>query len=50
MQGDIVIAVDGVPVDSIPMLQSAIRDHEEGRIEFTVRRNGGQVALACQKP
>lgn len=50
MQGDIVIAVDGVPVDSIPMLQSAIRDHEEGRIEFTVRRNGDQVALACQKP
>lgn len=45
VQGDIVIAVDGVAVDAPPVLQAAIRDHETGTVEFTVVRDGQQFAL-----
>ena len=51
IQGDFVMAIDGTTVDSTPVLQSAIRDHEPAdRIEFTVRRNGDQITLTCQTP
>lgn len=46
--GDILTAVDGVDIDAPPVLQGAISDHETGAIEFTVARDGKQIALTSE--
>ncbi len=49
-QGDVVVAVDGVRVDSVSVLQKAIRDHEPTeQIEFEVRRNGDVISLVAER-
>lgn len=48
VEGDRVVAIDGVAIDSIPPLQGAIRDHETGIIEFSVLRDGEQIGLTCK--
>jgi S1-C subfamily serine protease len=43
--GDIIIAVDGKPIESITELQSAIQEHRAGDVvKLTVARSGGQKA------
>ena len=43
--GDIIVAVDGKPVESITELQSAIQEHRAGDVvKLTVARSGGQKA------
>lgn len=49
-QGDVVVAVDGARVDSVSVLQKAVRDHRPTeRIEFEVRRNGDVISLVAER-
>ena len=48
VEGDRLVAVDGVAIDSILPLQGAIKDHPAGTIEFGVLRDGKQVVLTCE--
>lgn len=47
LRGDVIVAVDGENIDSLPLLQRMIRDHDDGDwLEFTVRRKTGEVKVA----
>ncbi len=44
--GDVIIAIDGEKIDSLPLLQRLIRDHGDGDwMEFTVRRKTGEAKV-----
>ena len=44
--GDVITAIDGEKIDSLPLLQRLIRDHGDGDwMEFTVRRKTGEAKV-----
>ena len=46
LRGDVIVAVDGEKIDSLPLLQRLVRDHMAGdRMEFTVRRKAGEAKV-----
>ena len=46
-RGDVIVAVDGEKIDSLPLLQRLIRDHaEDDWMDFTVRRKAGEATVA----
>ena len=46
LQGDVIVAIDGEKIDSLPLLQRMIRDHNEGDwMEFIVRRKTGEAKV-----
>lgn len=50
--GDVVVALDGQPLESLGQIQLAIRKHASGDLmEFTVRRGNGEVTipLVCRR-
>lgn len=45
-RGDVIVAIDGEKIDSLPLLQRLIRDRAEGDwMEFTVRRQAGEATV-----
>lgn len=48
--GDVIVAVDGVKVDSLSVLQKAVREHlPADQINFAVRRNGDVISLVVER-
>ncbi len=48
--GDVIVAVDGEKVDSVPALQKAVKGHLPHEwIEFGVRRNGEVISLVAER-
>ena len=46
LRGDVIVAIDGEKIDSLPLLQRAISDHMAGDLtEFTVRRKTGKAKV-----
>ncbi|MDP6823167.1 MAG: PDZ domain-containing protein [Dehalococcoidia bacterium] len=48
LQGDVVVAVEGAPIGTIPEFQATIQGHEPGLIELGVLRDGEQIVLTCE--
>lgn len=49
LHGDVITAVDGVPVELLPELTRLIRDHEPGDVmQFTVRRSHGEISVQVE--
>ncbi len=46
LPGDVLVAIDGEKIDSLPLLQRVIRDHSDGDwMEFTVKRKTGEAKV-----
>jgi DNA-binding NarL/FixJ family response regulator len=49
LRGDVIVAVNGEPVDTLPAFQRMIRDHDPSApIAFTVRRTAGDVTVLVE--